>query len=77
MKVTADEDKRVVLPSAKPGESFELQMPVAGTFVLTRLEAVPSRPASVRIEKRGAFTVGVLDQAIDARDLQQALAEFP
>lgn len=77
MTVTADEGKRVVLPSAKPGESFELQMPVAGTFILTRLEPVPPRPCDVRLEKRGAFTVGVLDRPIDERALQEALAEFP
>jgi len=77
MKVTADEGTRVVLPSAKPGDSFDLQMPVAGTFILTRLEPVPPRPAVVRLEQRGAFTVGVLDRPINEQTLQEALAEFP
>lgn len=66
-----------MLPSAKPGDSFEVLMPNEGTFVLTRVEPVPSRPAEVKLEKRGHFTVGVLNRPIDEQALQAALAEFP
>jgi len=41
--VTADDKKRVVLPSAKPGDRFDLQASEEGTFVLRRLEPVLSR----------------------------------
>ena len=76
MRVTADERKRVELPSAQPGDSFEVQMPNIATFILTRLESVPSQLAEVKLEKRGAFTVGVLDRPINEQALQEALAEF-
>jgi len=77
MRVTADEKKRVVLPSAEPGECFEIQMPDNGTFILTRLGSGPAQPALVRLEKCGAFTVGVLDRPINEQALREALAEFP
>ena len=77
MRVIADEDQRVRLPSAKPGDSFNVQMPVDGTFILTRLDALPLPPATVKLEKRGGYTVGVLDRPIDEQSLKQALAEFP
>jgi hypothetical protein len=77
MRVTADERKRVVLPSAAPGDSFEVQTPNDGTFILTRLEPATLRPAEVKLEKRGAFTVGVLNRPIDEQALREALAEFP
>ena len=41
------------------------------------MRPILSRPAEVRMEKRGAFTVGVLDRPIDAQALREALAEFP
>jgi hypothetical protein len=42
MTVTADDKKRVVLPSAKPGDSFDLQASAEGNFVLRRLEPTQS-----------------------------------
>ena len=72
MRVTVDENKRVVLPMARLGDSFQIQMPTDGTFVLTRVEPASSDLAKVKVEKRGEFTVGVLDRPID----EQALAEF-
>ena len=77
MRVTADEGRRVVLPSVEPGDNFELQTPADGTFILIRLESASARPAGVKLEKRGAFTVGVLDVPIDEQALKAALAEFP
>jgi hypothetical protein len=76
MTVTADDRKRVVLPAAKPGDRFDLEVSGEG-FVLRRLEPVASKPAKVRIEKRGGFTVGVTDQAINEHALKEALADFP
>ena len=34
-------------------------------------------PASVRVEKKEGFTVGVLDRPIDEKALSEALNEFP
>ena len=40
--VTADDKKRVVLPAAKPGDCFDVQVSAEGTFILRRLEPVLS-----------------------------------
>lgn len=77
MKVIVDAQRRVVLPSATPGDSFEVQASSDGTFILTRTEPAATQLASVRLEKRGEFTVGVLDHPIDEQALKEALAEFP
>jgi hypothetical protein len=78
MTVIADNKKRVTLRVAKPGERFDVQVVSDGNYVLTRLEPIQSKiPAKVRIEKRGRYHVGVLDQMINERALKEALAEFP
>ncbi|MDB6109474.1 MAG: hypothetical protein JWR69_1224 [Pedosphaera sp.] len=78
MTVVADNKKRVTLRLAKPGERFDIQVAGEGKFVLTRLEAVrESRPAKVRIEKRGRYSVGVLNHPINERAIKDALREFP
>jgi hypothetical protein len=76
MTVTADDKKRVVLPSAKPGDRFEVQTLATG-FVLQRLEPAVAKAAKVTIEKRDGFSVGVLDRPIDENALREALDEFP
>jgi hypothetical protein len=72
--VTADEKKRVVLPSAKPGDRFELQASAEGTFVLRRLESV-SAPASNTVKpipyKGGWLMPGEVDMDKLAEELVQ------
>lgn len=77
MTVTADAKKCVLLPAAQPGDRFDLRITEDGELVLTRLESVRARPAKVKVEKRGGFTVGVLDHPIDDQALAEALDEFP
>jgi hypothetical protein len=78
MTVIADNKRRVTLRLAKPGDRFDVQVSGEGKFILTKLEPVQqSRPAKVRIEKRGQYHVGVLDRPIDERALREALADFP
>ena len=77
MIVIADAKKRVVLPVAKPGESFDVEASGEGTFVLRGLNAPRSRTARVRFQKRGRFTVGILSKSINDVALREALAEFP
>jgi hypothetical protein len=78
MTVVADNKKRVTLRLANPGDRFDVRVAGDGQFILTKLEPVSSAgPARVRIEKRGAYHVGVLDHAIDEKSLAKALAEFP
>ncbi len=77
MTVVADSKKRVVLPVAEPGDRFEVRVAADGTVVLARLHPVPSRPARVKVEKRGGFSVGILNHPIDDEALREALAELP
>jgi hypothetical protein len=78
MTVIADNKKRVTLRLAKPGQRFDVQVSRDGKYILTRLEPVQGpRPARVRIEKHGRYSVGVLDAPIDETALKEALAEFP
>jgi hypothetical protein len=75
--VTADNKRRVVLPSAKPGDLFQVEISGEGTFTLTRLEPIQERPSPVRFKKRGKFTVGVSDRPVSQEAIDQALADFP
>ena len=79
MTTTADSRKRVILPAAKPGDRFDVQVSPDGAFILRRLEPVKkaNRPAKVTFVKEGRFTVGVLDRPINEEALKEALAEFP
>jgi hypothetical protein len=78
MTVVTDNKKRVTLRQAKPGDRFDVQVVSDGNYILTKLEPVqPRGPAKVRIEKRGPYHVGVLDQPIHEAALEDALAEFP
>jgi hypothetical protein len=47
MIVTADDQKRVIIPSAKPGDQFDIQAPEEGTFVLRRLDSIESPAAKL------------------------------
>ena len=79
MTTTADSRKRVILPAAKPGDRFDVQVSADGVFILRRLEPVkgPGRPAKVRFEKRGRYTVGVSDRPVDMKAVKKLLADFP
>lgn len=76
MTVVTDNEKRVVLPQARPGDSFDVQVSANG-FVLRKLESVFPAPARVRFIQRDGFTVAMADQPIDEEALREALANFP
>ena len=75
MTVVADNKKRVTIRLAKPGERFDVQTAGDGKFILTRLEPVHElRPAKVRIEKRGKYSVGLVDRPINEQAITEALS---
>ncbi|MCI0720970.1 MAG: hypothetical protein L0338_18680 [Acidobacteria bacterium] len=76
MTVIADNEKRVVLPDAQPGECFDVQVCDNG-FVLRKLKSLSPGPAKVNFIKRDGFTVAMADQPIDEQALREALANFP
>lgn len=62
MTVTADAKNRVTLPSAKPGDQFDVDLEGQNKVVLTKISSADDAPAKMRIEKHGKFSVGVLDR---------------
>jgi hypothetical protein len=75
--LTVDDSKRIRLPDAKPRQVFAYTNHADGSITLTRVEPVGGRPAHVKLEKRGKYTVGVLDRPINEEAFKQALEEFP
>ena len=67
---------RIRLPAAKPRAKFAYSEE-GGTITLTPIVVQERRPASVRFEKAGRYTVAVSDQPISEAAIKEALAEFP
>jgi len=79
MTTTADSRKRVVLPAAKPGDRFDVQVSPDGAFILRRLEPVKKtvRPARFKLVKEDGFTVIDTDRAPSLETIRALLADFP
>jgi hypothetical protein len=77
MTVTADDRRCVILPTAQPGESFNLQLIDGGKILLTPLESQPVPTAKVTVLKENGYTVGLLDRPINEQALKEALVAFP
>lgn len=74
MTVIADMKKRVVLPSAKPGDRFDAQVLGDGRVVLTRLEPVKRKVTYARKE---GLLVAVTDTPISWEETRKGMDEFP
>lgn len=74
--LTADDQKRVRIPDAKPRQVFAYEN-AGGKVTLTPVEPVEPRPAKVWFEKRNGRTVALTDQPINEAAIQELLAEFP
>ncbi len=76
MTVTTDEKKRVVIPSARPGDRFDIQVTPEGKVVLTRLE-LADKPDHVGLVKKHGYTVARGTRPITAEQVRKAIDEFP
>jgi hypothetical protein len=78
MTTIADSRKRVVLPAAKPGDRFDVQVSPDGAFIL-RLEPVKKtvRPAKFKLVKKDGFRVIDTDRAPSLETIKELLANFP
>jgi DNA-binding IclR family transcriptional regulator len=74
MTVIADMKKRVVLPSAKPGDRFDVQISAGGRVVLTRLEPVKRK---VSYARKGGLLVAVTDTPISWEETRKTMDENP
>ena len=76
MTVTADAKRRVVLPPAKPGDRFDVQISTNGKLVLTPL--IPDeRFNKVKLVKKHGYTVAVTSRPITQAQTRAYLDEFP
>jgi hypothetical protein len=75
MKVRADDKKRIVLTTAKPGDCFEVLVPHDGTIILTKLE--PARLPKARLKRSNGRTLLVGDRRTTLEDVQRVMATFP
>lgn len=69
MTVKADDKKRVVLPTARPGDMFDVDFSPEGKITLTRL--VPAEPRLVKPRKVNGRWMG----APEARPSHQAITD--
>ena len=76
MTVTADDRKRIVLPAAKPGDRFDLEVSPDGKMILTRL-VLADKPDRVRLVKKHGYTVAVGTRPITQEQVRKFLNEFP
>jgi hypothetical protein len=76
MTVVANEHGMVPIPSAKPGEEFDLEITERGSFILVpvRAEAIH---AEGTIEKVNGFTVGKVNHPVDQRIVAELSRNFP
>jgi len=73
--VTADEQRRVVLPDpARPGDVFDVEEAGSARFLLTRVEQPPQ---PVRLERKNGYLVALTDHVITQEATRRALDEFP
>ena len=78
--IKVDDAHRIQLAVLAPGDLYEPEIVSPDEITLrrvTQLSAPASRPARVRFEKRGGFTVGVSDHPVSLAAIKEALAEFP
>jgi hypothetical protein len=70
MTVKADEKKRVVLPSAKPGDVFNIEF-AGGKILLTKL--VPNTSKLVRARRVKGIIMGAENVEIDSKEIVDAV----
>ena len=73
----ADDQNRVVVPQAKPGQVYAVQANADGGFTLTVVKEPASARPGCRLAKEDGFTVVVPEQPIDEQAIKELLAEFP
>jgi hypothetical protein len=73
----ADDQKRIVVPQAKPGQVYAVQENLDGSFTLKAVRPVASAPPTCRMDNEDGFPVAVPNQPIDEQAIKELLAEFP
>jgi hypothetical protein len=78
MKLRSDNQGRISCREFFPPKAaFDATRQPDGSVRVVELVEKTVRPAKVRFEKRGRYTVGVSDQPVTEAAIKEALAEFP
>ena len=73
----ADDEKRVVVPQVKPGQTYAIHENPDGSLVLSLVEFGKMLAPTCRVGKEDGFTVAVPGQPIDEGAIDELLADFP
>jgi hypothetical protein len=73
----ADNEKRVLVPQAKPGQEYAVQENADGGFTLIVIKSAEPVHLKCRLDKEKGFTVAVPEQPINELAIKQLLADFP
>jgi hypothetical protein len=76
MTTTADSKRRVVLPSARPGDVFDVQTQGEGHFTLVRLARPEPKPRLTRTECLRAIAAAPLSPTMDWAALRELTREL-
>jgi hypothetical protein len=72
-----DDQKRIVVPQAKPGEVYAVQDNLDGSFTLKAIKQAASTSPTCRVADEGGFPVAIPNQPIDEQAIKELLSEFP
>jgi hypothetical protein len=72
-----DDQKRIVVPNAKPGQVYAVQENVDGSFTLKSVGPAAAATPTCRLDNEDGFPVVVPNQPIDEQAIKYLLAEFP
>jgi hypothetical protein len=73
----ADDQKRVLVPHAKPGQVYAIEENAEGGFTLTAIKSAEPTHPQCRLAKENGFTVVVPQQPIDELAIKELLVDFP
>jgi hypothetical protein len=73
----ADDQKRVLVPQAKPGQVYAVEENAEGGFTLTAIQSAETAHPKCRLAKENGFTVVVPQQPINELAIKELLTDFP
>ena len=73
----ADDEKRVTVPQARPGQVYAIHENADGSLTLSLVAPTNVGNPTCRLDKEDGFTVAVPGQPIDERAIDELLADFP
>ena len=73
----ADDQKRVRVPQATPGQVYAIYGNADGSFTLKAVDSAETTAPTCRLTEEDGFSVAVPNQPIDEQAIRELLADFP